>query len=89
MKIENIINKAQDIASGWKNFIDKTEVNEKVAIERALICSKCKYAKKSMLLAFIKDDLKEVEGYYCSDCGGCPLSAKIRTKNNICKKWKN
>ncbi|MHA2088257.1 MAG: hypothetical protein ACW972_08265 [Promethearchaeota archaeon] len=81
-------NKINDIISGWSNFIDKSEVTEEIAKQRAEICSKCEHAKKSMLLGFVKDELKEVEGYYCSDCFGCPLSAKIRTKNDICEKWK-
>ena len=79
--------KITNILSGWKNFIDKTEVTEAIAKQRANICSTCEYSKKSKLLAFVKDELKEVEGYYCADCGGCPLSAKVRTKNNICDKW--
>lgn len=78
-----------DIISGWKNFISKSEVTEEIAKERAKICATCEHAKHSTTLnAFIKDELKEVEGYYCNDCEGCPLSAKIRTKNDICKKWK-
>lgn len=77
----------EDILSGWSNFIDKSEVTEKIAKQRAKVCSKCEHAKKSILLGFVKDKLKEVEGYYCNDCSGCPLSAKIRTKNDICKKW--
>ena len=83
-----MINKINDILSGWSNFIDKSEVTEETAKQRAKICSECEHAKKSMLLGFIKDELKEVEGYYCNDCGGCPLSAKVRTKNDICEKWK-
>lgn len=77
----------KDILSGWSNFIDKSEVTEAIAKERAAICSTCVHAKKGILTAFIKDDLKEIQGYYCNDCLGCPLSAKIRTKDNICKKW--
>ena len=77
-----------DILSGWSNFIDKSEVTEETATKRAKICDTCDYNKKGILLSFIKDKLKEVQGRYCSDCGGCPLSAKVRTKNDICKKWK-
>jgi hypothetical protein len=77
----------KDILSGWTNFIDKSEVTEEIAKERAEICATCEHAKKGMLLTFIKDSLKNIEGHYCNDCGGCPLSAKVRTKNDVCEKW--
>ena len=75
------------ILSGWKNFIAKSEVAESKARKRAEICSACPNAKKGKLLAFIKDNLQEIEGYYCDECG-CPLSAKLRS-NEICplNKW--
>ena len=84
---KNILEKINDIKSGWTNFIDKSEVTEEIATKRAKICATCNYNKKGILLAFIKDKLEEVQGRYCSKCHGCPLSAKVRTKNNICEKW--
>ena len=77
----------RNILSGWKNYLDKNEVTEAVAKQRAAICAVCTHATKGKLLAFVKDELKEVEGYYCGKCG-CPLSAKVRS-NDICpeKKW--
>lgn len=85
-----LIHKAKEIRSGWKNFIEKTDVTEEVALERSKICAVCPNAKKSILLALIKDELKEVEGFYCSECL-CPLSAKIRSNDNNSKcplnKW--
>ncbi|RZJ63156.1 MAG: hypothetical protein EOO45_21810 [Flavobacterium sp.] len=69
------------IISGWRNFIDKSEVTEKVAMKRASICAQCEYAKKGKLLLFLKDSLSEIEGMYCSDCG-CPLSPKVRSNDN-------
>ena len=77
MQISNILN-------GWQNFIAKSEVSEKLAKERAAECSQCPHAKKGKLLAFIKDDLKEIEGYYCDLCK-CPLSAKVRSQNENCE----
>lgn len=74
------------ILSGWKNYLDKGEVTEEIAKQRAAICSGCPHAKQGKLLAFIKDTLKEVEGAYCNACG-CPLSAKVRS-NDICPKYK-
>lgn len=75
------------ILTGWKNFIDKSEVVEEKAKERAAICAACPYAKQGKLLTFVKDTLKEVQGAYCEKCG-CPLSAKIRSID-ICPidKW--
>lgn len=81
MKISNILN-------GWKNFLSKSEVSESLASDRALECIGCEHAKKGILTAFIKDDFKEIEGYYCDLCM-CPLSAKIRSINEQCPigKW--
>jgi hypothetical protein len=76
MQISNILN-------GWQNFLAKSEVTESLAEHRAVNCLVCPYLKKGKLLAFIKDDLKEIEGHYCDICK-CPLSAKIRSKNETC-----
>jgi len=75
------------ILNGWKNYIDKSEVTETLAKKRAAICVACPHAKHGKLLTFVKDSLKEVEGYYCSLCY-CPLSAKVRS-TDICpeNKW--
>ena len=80
-KIENILN-------GWQNFMSKSEVTEKLAKERAEICLGCDSNIKSILLTFVKDDFKEVEGHKCNECQ-CPLSAKIRSINEKCDlgKW--
>jgi hypothetical protein len=76
MQISNILN-------GWQNFLTKSEVTESLAEHRAVNCLVCPYLKKGKLLAFIKDDLKEIEGHYCDLCK-CPLSAKIRSENETC-----
>lgn len=75
------------ILKAWTNVIVKDEAIEQEAKRRAKICSNCEYAKHGKLLAFVKDELKEIEGLYCSDCNGCPLTAKIRG-DIICRKWK-
>jgi hypothetical protein len=76
MKISNVLN-------GWQNFILKSEVSEKLAKERAKICADCPNLKHGKLTAFINDELTEVQGCYCDLCK-CPLSAKIRSKNEKC-----
>ena len=82
MKIDPVV-----ILKGWKNFISKSDVIEKVAKERAAVCASCPYAKQGKLLTFVKDTLEEVQGAYCDKCG-CPLSAKGRS-SDICPldKW--
>lgn len=83
-----LLHKAKIIAEGWENFIDKSPIIEEVALERSKICAVCPHAKKGFITALIKDELKDIQGYYCAKCT-CPLSAKIRSKD-ICplKKWK-
>lgn len=75
------------ILTGWKNYLDKSEVTESLARQRAKVCAACPLAKHGKLLAFVKDSLTEIEGAYCGSCG-CVLSAKIRS-NDICpeNKW--
>jgi len=76
----------KEILNGWINYLDKCEVAEAKAIQRAAICAVCPLARQGKLLAFVKDTLKEVEGAYCTACG-CPLSAKVRS-NDTCPKQK-
>ena len=77
----------KQILSGWKNYLDKSEVTETLAKKRAAICVACPHTKHGKLLTFIQDSLKEIEGMYCDVCS-CPLSAKVRS-NDICpeNKW--
>ena len=77
-----------NILDGWKNFISKSEVSEELAKQRAEHCLNCVELKKGGITAFINDDFKEIEGYYCNNCK-CPLSAKLRSKKEKCplKKW--
>lgn len=82
------MSKLQDILNGWENFIDKSEVTEALAKQRAEHCLKCDELKKGGLLSLIKDDIVEIQGYYCNICK-CPLSAKLRSVNKKCplNKW--
>jgi len=77
----------QNILSGWKNYLSKSEVTESIAQQRAALCASCPNARQGKLLTFINDSLKEIEGAYCNICK-CPLSAKVRSKD-ICPihKW--
>lgn len=72
----------KNILTGWKNYLEKSEVTENIALQRAAVCAVCPHAKQGKLLAFIKDSLTEIEGTYCDLCH-CPLSAKVRS-TDIC-----
>ena len=76
------------VVSGWKNYLQRTDVSDSVAMFRATICSGCEHMKHGAVLAWIADDLKEIQGNYCDLCK-CPLSAKIRQSVDKCKinKW--
>lgn len=63
------------IFKGWFNFLTGLDG---LAKEKAKHCNECPNKKHGKLLEFIKDDLKEVEGFYCDICK-CPLSAKLRS----------
>lgn len=79
----------KNIYTGWANFMKADEGSTALAKKRAVHCAACPHAKKGLLTAFIKDELKEVQGYYCELCT-CPLSAKLRTPDHGCpiNKWK-
>ena len=79
------MSKVDNILSGWKNFIAKSEVSEEIAVQRAVHCVSCVELKEGRLLNLIKDDLKEIEGFYCGLCY-CPLSAKLRSEKETCPK---
>lgn len=79
----------KDILNGWKNYLVDDPVTEDLAKERAKICAGCPSAKKGKFTAVLKDyKIKEIEGRYCGECL-CPLSAKVRSKNEKCPlgKW--
>ncbi|MES2484554.1 MAG: hypothetical protein V4581_01200 [Bacteroidota bacterium] len=79
--------KINKILSGWKNYLEKSNVTEALATQRAALCAACSHAKQGKLLAFVKDNLTEIRGAYCNLCK-CPLSAKVRS-TDVCPlaKW--
>lgn len=71
------------ILKAWKEVLKgRTSEEHK---RRATICMNCPAAQHSTLLELVKDELKEIQGLKCLDCG-CPLSPKIRS-TDICYKW--
>lgn len=80
------------IISGFKNYAFPSEAMEKLARERAKVCSKCEYANpehpfKKMLP---DDSIEIISGMGCNICG-CFLSAKTRQLFSDCPegKWGN
>jgi TPP-dependent indolepyruvate ferredoxin oxidoreductase alpha subunit len=73
------------IIKAWINVVSRFTTKEHK--RRASICNNCTHKKYTKYLDFINDDLKEVRGFICTDCG-CPLIAKIRS-TDICNKWKH
>ena len=76
--------KAKIIAKAWVKVAQSITTEEDK--RRARICKGCPLSKHKKYLDFINDELKEVKGLVCTDCG-CPLSAKIRSED-LCIKWK-
>ena len=72
------------IAKAWIKVAKQETTKENR--ERADICKDCPSAIYKKFLDFVNDELKEVQGLVCSDCG-CPLIAKIRSTDK-CYKWK-
>lgn len=85
-----MINKLQEIANGWKNYMFQDPIVEKVAISRAEICSQCPRSEYSKIIQFLLKEkrIREIEGMICNACG-CPLSAKCRSLKSPCpeSKW--
>ncbi len=78
------LNKIETILKAWiqvaKGFTTKEHKR------RASICNLCPSAKYKTYLDFINDELEDVNGFVCTDCG-CPLVAKIRSEDK-CENWK-
>lgn len=73
------------ILKAWLNvYKGLTTVEHK---RKANICKGCPSRKYSKHLDFINDELIDVKGFVCSECG-CPLIAKIRSTDDCPKnKW--
>ncbi|WP_417867959.1 hypothetical protein [Xanthomarina gelatinilytica] len=76
-----------NIAQGWGKYF-KGEVGA-LEKERAKECEQCPEAIVGTFERFMPDNsLKEIQGLKCNICK-CPLSAKLRSKNESCPlgKW--
>ena len=81
-----LVNKIKSIASGWTSLL--LDLNTPLAKKRAEFCKVCQFAEFGKFESFINDELTEIQGMKCGLCK-CPLSAKLRSKKEICpvKKW--
>ena len=77
-----MINPIKIIKAWIKVFKGLTTDEDK---RRAIVCEGCSERKYSKYIDFVNDDLKEVKGFICGNCG-CPLIAKIRSTDK-CYKW--
>jgi hypothetical protein len=80
-KINNILKGIREVYKGTPLTPEQKK--------RAAICDECPLAKYNPSVAvFEGDEIKEVKGVVCSDCG-CYLPAKIRVNNESCPqdKW--
>ncbi|WP_462250441.1 hypothetical protein [Ekhidna sp.] len=81
------MSKLVSILTGWANYA--TGKMPEYSRSRAEKCSTCDFAVKSVFELILKErELKEVEGLKCDKCG-CPIVAKIRSKEEKCPvgKW--
>lgn len=79
-----------NIIDGWSNLIIPNQTTEQLAIKRAKICAHCPKAvmDTAMHTIVIDNKTKNIRGLKCGVCH-CPLSAKVRSKNDSCPlgKW--
>lgn len=76
-----------NIYQGWKKYL-KGSVTE-LERSRAKLCKECPEAVVGTYEKLMPDyELKEVKGLKCNQCG-CPLSTKLRSKEESCPlgKW--
>jgi hypothetical protein len=73
------MNKTKIIVEAWQEYFNREDQPTQEDKRRSEICAACVHKRKGKMLIFVKDELKNIEGYYCGKCS-CPLSALIRSK---------
>ena len=79
--------KIVNIRAGWNLYL--AGETDTLALTRSEICRACPFAAVGTFEKFMPDKtLKDIQGLKCKKCG-CPLSAKLRSENEICPlgKW--
>lgn len=72
-----------NIIKGWYHYLTNDTEVEKVALKRAKICAECPNKKESKVFAWVKDEIKEINGSICGECK-CPIAMKVRSINEKC-----
>lgn len=83
----HITKKANEIGSGWYNYVNKDDDIEREATAKAKVCDTCVHKVKQGYLKYVNDVNPEIKGCLCEMCG-CPLSMKIRSKTSKCPLYK-
>lgn len=80
--------KLQSILEGWKNYFFVNQEVEIMAKFRAVECAKCPFSESKWYAELINDEMTDIEGMVCTKCD-CPLSTKLRSKEETCpeSKW--
>jgi len=81
--------KLSNIVNGWANLFIDDPVVEEIAMKRANICAKCPLAELAggVYSVVVDNKTTQIQGMKCTACG-CPLSAKVRSKNDYCPQGK-
>lgn len=83
-----MLNKLNNIITGWKNYVFESKEIESMAKARAVECAKCENAEWGYFPSLVEDRIKDVRGLSCTLCS-CPLSGLLRSPESKCKieKW--
>jgi len=81
--------KLRSILNGWKHYLFQNQDIEVTAKLRAISCAKCSLAVHAWYSELIDDKITDIQGMVCNGCAGavkCPLSSKLRSKDEKCPK---
>jgi hypothetical protein len=78
-----VLKKLQNIVDGWKGYLFHDAEAKKLAESRAVKCSQCEFCVYGIVPKFMDDEVKKIKGMVCDKCN-CPLSTKLRAKEEVC-----
>lgn len=95
-KLKSIVKKAgsiiengiEPVEEGVHNFNNPNPDAEKLAQERAVVCSGCpENIEEPVDFLKVEDErIPELSNKMCNACG-CTLAYKLRQSNTVCEKW--
>lgn len=77
------MSKLKNIIDGWKNYVFEDKDAKKLAESRAIKCAQCSMSVHGMVAEFLDDEVKQIKGMKCDVCD-CPLSTKLRAREEVC-----